>query len=97
MTAVSSNRGKRGWSSQGLRIISPDDADYWSTADAAQLLGPPQLSQDQVRQLVNLAGLEPAGKRRMTPSGVKGRHVRVYKADDLIKAYDAISGLHSAS
>lgn len=84
---------RRGWSSVGLRVIDADDPNYWSTADASKLLGPPYLSQGQVRQLVHLAGLQPAGKRRMTPSGKPGRHVRVYSAVELIKAYDAVSNI----
>jgi hypothetical protein len=86
---------KRGWSSKGLKVISSDDPDYWSTADASRLLGPPELSHAQVRQLVNLAGLEPAGKKRVTLSGRGGRHVRVYKASDLIKAFGAIADILS--
>ncbi len=81
---------KKGWSSAGLRQIDTDDPNFWSTADAAKLLGPPDLTHTQVRQLVHLAGLEPAGKKRMDRGG---RHVRVYKATDLIKAYSAISDI----
>lgn len=84
---------KRGWSSKGLKQIDPDDPDFWSTADAAKLLGPPELNHTQVRQLVHLAGLEPAGKKRVQINGRGGRHVRVYRAADLIKAYDAIAGI----
>jgi hypothetical protein len=83
----------RGWSSKGLRVIAEDDPSFWSTADAARLLGPPELTHAQVRQLVNLAGLEPVGKKRVTVHGRGGRHVRVYKASDLIKAFSAIADI----
>ncbi len=86
-------KSKRGWSSEGLDVISADDPGFWSTADAARFLGPPELSQAQVRQLVRLGGLEPAGKRRVTIRGRGGRHVRVYRSSDLIKAYEAISSI----
>lgn len=82
---------KRGWSSQGLKQIDADDPNYWSTADAAKLLGPPELTHAQVRQLVHLAGLEPVGKKRVTIQGRGGRHVRVYRASELIKAFNAIA------
>lgn len=82
---------KRGWSSEGLKVIPEEDPNYWSTADAARLLGPPDLSHTQVRQLVHLAGLEPVGKKRLTGRG--GRHVRVYRSSDLIKAFNAIADI----
>ncbi len=86
---------KRGWSSAGLKQIAPDDPNYWSTAEAASLLGPPTLSHTQVRQLVHLANLEPAGKKRVAIRGKGGRHVRVYPAADLIKAFNAIAEILS--
>lgn len=80
----------RGWSSDGLRTVGDDDT-LWTVADAANLLGPPQLTQVQVRQLIKMVELEPVGKRRVTPQGRSGRHARVYPAEALIKAYDALS------
>lgn len=82
--------GGRGWSSTGLRTVG-DDETLWTVADAANLLGPPQLSQAQVRQLIRMLSLQPSGKRRVTPLGHPGRHARVYEAEALIKAYDALS------
>ena len=80
----------RGWSSAGLRTVGDDDA-LWTVADAATLLGPPHLNEVQVRQLITMLSIEPVGKRRVTPSGTPGRHARVYQAEALIKAYDALS------
>lgn len=80
----------RGWSSSGLRTVG-DDETLWTVADAATLLGPPQLTHVQVRQLIKMVNIEPAGKRRVTPRGRPGRHARVYPAEALIKAYDALS------
>lgn len=82
---------KRGWSSSGLPVIDGHYAEYWSTAEAAYLLGPPFLSEEQVRQLVHLIGMEPAGKRWVKGRGT--RHVRVYRAAELVRAYDAIAGV----
>ncbi len=83
------NTPKRGWSSQGLKVVNPDDSSYWSTRDAALLLGD-GLKTETVRSLIRLAGIVPAGKRH-GPSKRGGRYVRVYAAIDLIKAYEAIS------
>jgi hypothetical protein len=73
-----------------------DDPKLWTVSDAANLLGPPQLSAAQVRELVKLFGmkyeLQPVGKRRVTARGRGGRHARVYKADSLIRAYNDLVG-----
>jgi len=80
---------KRGWTSQDLQVVESDDLSYWSTSDAAFLLGG-GLKPEQVRSLIRLAGITPAGKRHgLSRRG--GRYVRVYAAVDLIRAYDAIS------
>jgi len=81
---------RRGWTSAHLEVIPTSDGTRWSVADAAKLLGPPQLTTAQVRQLVRLAALEPVGKRF---NGSRRRHVRVYDASDLIKAFEKISTL----
>lgn len=81
---------KRGYATHSLPVVSADDARYWTVADAARLLGPPDLDEAQVRQLVNLCGLEPAGKR---PGGSRRRHVRVYRAEQLVRAYQAIASV----
>jgi hypothetical protein len=67
-----------------------DDPELWTVAQAAVLLGPPDLNVRQVRDLVKIFGLEPVGKRRVTAVGQSGRHARVYYASEFIKAYDAI-------
>lgn len=78
---------KRGWSSADLPQVK-DDPRLWSVAEAARLLGPPQLEEAAVRQLVRLAGLEPRGKRA---NGPRRRHVRVYDALELINAYEKLA------
>jgi hypothetical protein len=81
---------RRGWTSSHLEVIATTDGTRWSIADAANLLGPPQLTETQVRHLVRLASLEPVGKRF---NGSRRRHVRVYDAQDLIKAYEKVATL----
>lgn len=85
----------RGWTSEGLPTVG-DDPSLWTIGDASRLLGPPQLSAAQVRELVKLFDLKydlrPQGKRRVTARGRGGRHARVYKADSLIRAYDDLVG-----
>ena len=80
---------RRGWTSEGLMIIAESDTSYWSTREAALLLSP-GLKPEQIRSLIRLAGIAPAGKRH-GPSRRGGRYVRVYAAIDLIKAYEAVS------
>lgn len=80
---------ERGWSSRGLRVVH-DDPLLWTAADAAGLLGPPRLEAAQVRRLIRMIGLKPIGKRRVTAQGSSGRHARVYRAGDLIAAYEAL-------
>jgi hypothetical protein len=79
---------RRGYATRELAVISPDDERYWSVADAARLLGPPEWTESQVRQLVNLLALQPAGKRQ---GGSRRRHVRVYEAGVLARAHSALA------
>lgn len=81
---------RRGWSSRGLPLVGTTDPAYWSVYDASIMLGPPKLSEKQVRDMINLAGLRPPGKRR---NGSRRRHVRVYLAVDLIDAFENIAKL----
>lgn len=85
---------RRGWSSQNLSVVPLLDPEYWSVFDAAAILGPPKLTEEQVRNLIHLAKLQPAGKRH---NGSRRRHVRVYRAADLLRAYDKIADLTSAA
>lgn len=80
----------KGWTSIGLRTVGDDDT-LWTAAEAAVLLGPPDLNPTEVRRLIQLFGITPAGKRRTTGHGIAGRHARVYRAGELIEAYDRLS------
>lgn len=80
---------KRGWTAQNLPAVG-DDPELWTAADAARLLGPPTLTTDQVRQLVRMLRLTPVGKRKAGGGSTGGRHARVYPADALIRAFEAL-------
>jgi hypothetical protein len=79
----------KGWSSDGLPTVG-DDEKLWTAAQAAVLLGPPDLTTSEVRRLIQTFNLKPVGKRRTTGHGQPGRHARVYKAIEFIGAYDDI-------
>jgi hypothetical protein len=79
----------KGWSSAGLKALG-DDPHSWTAADAARLLGPPTLTQSQVRALIRMASLVPVGKRRVTSYGQAGRYARCYRASDLIALYSTL-------
>lgn len=83
------------WTSDDLPTVG-DDPTLWTVSEAANLLGPPQLTPAKVRELVQLFSLKydmnPVGKRRVTARGRGGRHARVYKADSLIRAYNDLVG-----
>jgi len=81
--------GNRGWTSAQLPALG-DDPQVWTVSDAARLLGPPVLSEPQLRAYLRKAGLQPVGKRRVTLRGTGGRYARCYRAEDLIQLYDAL-------
>ena len=80
----------RGWSSDGLHTVG-DDEKLWTAAEAAVLLGPPDLNVSEVRKLIALFNIQAVGKRRTTGHGQAGRHARVFRASDLIEAYDKLA------
>lgn len=82
---------RTGWTDAGLPSVGQDPA-LWTVTDAAGLLGPPQLTVAQVRQLVTIAGVAPVGKRRVSTTG---RQARVYPSLALITAYDRLYSLHT--
>lgn len=77
----------KGWQAEVPNL--GDDEKLWTVADAAALLGPPQLTVTQVRQLIRLCSIKPVGKRRTGPRA-PGRYPLVYPAEALIRAYDAL-------
>jgi hypothetical protein len=63
--------------------------DTWTLEEAAQLLDPP-MSVEQLRHLVQAAGLQPAGARR---TGRRGRPAPTYSSTALLRAHAAIAPL----
>lgn len=82
--------GQRGWTAEGLTLVGEDER-LWTVEEASRLLGPPSLSAAQVRQLIAMRQLAPVGTRRPDRVEPRGRLPRVYRAIDLIKAYDILS------
>lgn len=80
----------KGWTATELRVIAQDER-LWTVDEAAQLLGPPVLEPGQVRHLVTMWQIKPVGVRSRTGVEKRGRQPRVYRAIDLIRAYDALS------
>jgi hypothetical protein len=82
-------RTARGWSAKHLPAVG-DDPLLWTAADAARLLGPPRLSDVDVRRIIRLLQLEPVGRRRTGAYGKSGRYARVFRSHDLICAFEAL-------
>lgn len=82
---------KRGWSSAGLCVVVDEVDQHWTVAEAAKLLGPPQLTDAQVRFLIAAMQIQATGTRAKDGNDKRGRRPRVYRALDLIKAYDVLS------
>jgi hypothetical protein len=81
-------RSNAGWTSENLPLVAESDGSFWSVANAAELLGPPKLSEKQVRNLIDLLDMQPVGKRT---AGPRRRHVRVYSAIALITAFEKVA------
>lgn len=78
---------KRGWTADGLEVVG-DDERLWTVEDASRLLGEPV---EDIRWLIRRLGIEAVGTRRPARADKRGRQPRVYRAIDLIRAYDVLS------
>ena len=76
------------WSSADLPVLEPSPS-LWPLRIAAETLGPPELSERQLRDKLRAAGIKPVGKMR---SGVPGhsRHIPLYSAVQLIELYESL-------
>jgi len=79
---------RRGWTSANLPALG-DDPTIWTVAEASRLLGPPILTEPQLRAHLRQTKLQPVGKRRVQTRGA-GRYARCYLAADLIQLYDQL-------
>lgn len=77
----------RGWTAIGLTGVEQDER-LWTVAEAAQLLDEPS---EDVRYVIRRQKIEPVGTRKKDGAERRGRQPRVYRAIDLIQAYDGLS------
>ena len=77
----------RGWTTTGLAIVDQDEH-LWTVTEAA-----PRLDRrpDNVRWLIRELEIAPVGMQKQTGADKRGRQPRVYRAIDLIRAYDGLS------
>lgn len=71
------------WKSEGLPIVGWGDGGAWSVADAEWLLDVPAR---KVREALRAGGIEAMGLRFDRGRGT--RHVRVYRAEDVLRVVD---------
>jgi hypothetical protein len=87
------------WSSDGLPVTDASPG-LWPLAFAAQHLGPPDLDPAQLRAVLPLVGIRPAGKMRVSGSDLGHsagrRHVPLYRSADLIRLYEALGRVAEA-
>jgi hypothetical protein len=81
---------ERGWTTAGLVQVKADER-LWTVAQASQLLGPPVLQQWEVRRIIRWMNIQPVGTCKQDGPEKRGRQPRVYRAIDLIRAYDVLS------
>ena len=76
------------WSSADLPVLEPSPS-LWPLRIAAETLGPPDLSERQLRDRMRRAGIRPVGKMA---SGVPGhsRHTPLYDVSELIALYESL-------
>jgi hypothetical protein len=80
----------RGWTTAGLSLVETDER-LWTVAQASRLLGPPVLQQWEVRRIIRWMNIQPVGTCKQDGPEKRGRQPRVYRAVDLIRAYDVLS------
>lgn len=78
---------KRGWTTIGLVLVDEHEK-LWTVAEAARLLGK---RPDSVRWLIRELEIPPVGMQKQSGPERRGRQPRVYRAIDLIQAYDGFS------
>lgn len=82
---------KHGWSSVGLPVVAADNDANWTVREAA---GELEVDENDLRHLIRIAHLTPAGKRN---NGSRRRHVRVYRAAALRALTDSVKGAGDAT
>jgi hypothetical protein len=84
----------RGWTSAGLALVEQDDR-LWTVAQAARFIAPAGLSEASacadIRWTIRRLNIEPVGTCKQDGAERRGRQPRLYRAIDLIRAYDRFS------
>lgn len=78
-----------GW--PGLPAVPPDGRN-WPLDVAAKVLGMPE---GDLRALVRILGVAPAGVIRTAPYARQGRHPRAYPAGVLLRIAEVVEGLRA--
>jgi hypothetical protein len=76
-----------GW--KGLPFVRLD-GDNWTIPFAAKML---DMTEQDVRDIIRITGLEPSGTMRMASYARQGRQPRAYPAAKLIKIAEALKAL----
>lgn len=78
-----------GW--QGIGFVNNDGMN-WPLSVAAKLL---EIDEKDLRDMVRISGLQPAGEIRMSSYSRQGRQPRAYPATKLIKLAEVITDLRN--
>lgn len=84
MTDIALTPAKAGW--EGLPEVEMN-GENWTLDVAAEVLG---ISERDLRDLVRIVGLKPAGTMNMAHFRRPGRHPRAYEGAKLAQIYDAV-------
>lgn len=80
-------RKQRGWKG---KLPVALDGNNWPLDFAAKMIGCPE---KDLRDLIRIIGLEPAGTLKMASYRRSGRHPRAYDASKLVRIWQAIQDL----
>lgn len=77
----------RGWTTVGLALVDEHER-LWTVAQAAAFMGK---REHDVRWLIRSREIPPVGMQKRSGREKRGRQPRVYRAIDIIQAYDGFS------
>jgi hypothetical protein len=77
----------RGWTSDNLTVLERDET-LWTVSEASRYM---LVAESEVRMVISFRRIQPVGTRKQDGPERRGRQPRVYRAIDLIKAYDVLS------
>ncbi len=81
------------WSSANLPVLEASP-ELWPLRIASEVLGPPELSERQLRDRLRKAGIRPVGRMRTSGYDLGNsrgmRHVPLYDTNELIAFYETL-------